>query len=106
MEQLKGSEEERKTDVRLPRYVRVNTLKTTWDDAVGHFQQRKWTLSENESQSSGRCFRQDNHVPHLMVFPTGTDLHDDPMYVSGQVILQDKVTVRLRKRESELVVSL
>ena len=33
----------------------------------------------------------DKHLSDVLVFPAGTDLHDHPLYVSGHIILQDKV---------------
>lgn len=33
----------------------------------------------------------DEHLPDVLVFPPGTDLHDHPLYVSGHILLQDKV---------------
>lgn len=36
-------------------------------------------------------FISDEHIPDLLVFPPGTDLHDHPLYVSGEILLQDKV---------------
>ena len=34
----------------------------------------------------------DPHIPHLVVFPPGQDLHDHPMVDSGHLILQDKAS--------------
>ena len=33
----------------------------------------------------------DNHLSDVLVFPSGTDLHNHPLYVSGCILLQDKV---------------
>ena len=33
----------------------------------------------------------DEHLPDVLVFPPGTDLHDHPLYVSGHIVLQGKV---------------
>ena len=33
----------------------------------------------------------DLHIPTLLVFAPGTDLHDHVLYTRGDVILQDKV---------------
>ena len=48
----------------------------------------------------------DLHVPCLLVFPPGTELHQHPLYRGGQLILQDKVrardkTLEQRARRSE-----
>ena len=36
-------------------------------------------------------FLQDVHIPELLVFAAGTDLHDHVLYNSGEIIFQDKV---------------
>lgn len=40
---------------------------------------------------SGKKFLLDLHLPELLVFPSQTDLHDNLLYISGHIILQDKV---------------
>lgn len=40
---------------------------------------------------SGKKFLLDPHLPELLVFPSQTDLHDNLLYTSGHIILQDKV---------------
>ena len=34
----------------------------------------------------------DIHIPELLVFAAGTDLHQHELYSSGSIILQDKVS--------------
>ena len=41
--------------------------------------------------STNKEFMCDKHLSDVLVFPAGTDLHDHPLYVSGQILLQDKV---------------
>ena len=33
----------------------------------------------------------DVHLPDVLIFPPGTDLHNHPLYISGLILLQDKV---------------
>ena len=33
----------------------------------------------------------DEHFSDVLVFLSGTDLHDHPLYVNGKILLQDKV---------------
>lgn len=40
---------------------------------------------------SGKKFLLDLHLPELLVFPSQTDFHDNLLYTSGHIILQDKV---------------
>ena len=63
--------------VPLPRYVRVNTLLTDFETVRNHFQETALT---------------DVHIPDLLVFPPKFDLHKDPMYINGSIIIQDKAS--------------
>ena len=40
-------------------------------------------------------FTSDVHIPEVLVFCTGTDLHSHPLYINGNIVLQDKVSVHL-----------
>lgn len=85
----------------LPRYVRVNTLKTSMDDVITYFKRQGYTyLGKARSieelvdfgQKSGKKFLQDLHIPNLLVFPPSTDFHKDSLYTAGHLILQDKAS--------------
>ncbi len=39
-----------------------------------------------------RSFAQDEHIPNLLLFSPQTTFHDDPLYKSGKIILQDKAS--------------
>lgn len=60
------------------RHVRVNTLKLSVDDATRRLARHRP--------------RRDAHVPNLLVFDPGTDLHDHPMVRSGEIVLQGKAS--------------
>jgi putative methyltransferase len=62
--------------IAFPRYVRVNTLRTTLPDVVAYLKQRKTSMYL------------DPHVPNLLVLPPKTDMHE--LVASGHVVLQDK----------------
>jgi len=36
-------------------------------------------------------FTRDLHLSDVLVFPSGTDFHDNQLFLSGEIILQDKV---------------
>ncbi|XP_075706916.1 28S rRNA (cytosine-C(5))-methyltransferase [Rhinoderma darwinii] len=85
----------------LPRYVRVNTLKTSMDDVITCFKRQGYTyLGKARSmeelvdfgKKSGKKFLQDLHIPNLLVFPPSTDFHKDSLYIAGHLILQDKAS--------------
>jgi len=78
--------------------VRVNTLKTSLDDAVDYFKRQGFSYQgrasslEDARALRGRCFLLDPLLPELLVFPAQTDLHDHPLYRAGHLILQDKAS--------------
>ncbi|NXX29861.1 NSUN5 methyltransferase, partial [Nicator chloris] len=82
----------------VPRYIRVNTLKTCVDDVINFFQRQgyaylgKAASVEELKALSGKKFCLDLHLPELLVFPSQTDLHDNLLYTSGHIILQDKAS--------------
>uniref|UniRef100_A0ABI7WDI0 SAM-dependent MTase RsmB/NOP-type domain-containing protein n=1 Tax=Felis catus TaxID=9685 RepID=A0ABI7WDI0_FELCA len=81
----------------VPRFVRVNTLKTCCDDAVDYFKRQGFSYQGRASSLEdlralkGKCFLLDPLLPELLVFPAQTDLHDHPLYQAGHLILQDKI---------------
>ncbi|XP_030156145.1 28S rRNA (cytosine-C(5))-methyltransferase isoform X3 [Lynx canadensis] len=82
----------------VPRFVRVNTLKTCCDDAVDYFKRQGFSYQGRASSLEdlralkGKCFLLDPLLPELLVFPAQTDLHDHPLYRAGHLILQDKAS--------------
>jgi len=66
---------------RLPRYGRVNLLAA--DTTVP-------SVLQALHDSGHTDFVLDDTLPDVLVGPVGTDLHDHPTVVSGQLILQDK----------------
>ncbi|KAL2919675.1 hypothetical protein HK105_200589 [Polyrhizophydium stewartii] len=80
----------------LPRYVRVNTIKTTVEKVMRHFADKGYSLGLPEELAASeippmRIFR-DEHLPEMLVMPPNTDLHDDPLLVEGHIVLQDKAS--------------
>lgn len=81
----------------LPRYVRVNTLKTTVEDVVEYlrrdgfcYQGQAFKLDDLTLRK--KDFVRDCHLPELLVFPPKTDFHDHFLYKAGHIILQDKAS--------------
>jgi putative methyltransferase len=87
-----------KEKIKLPRYVRVNTIKVSVDDAIKHFEMRGWKLAGAKSGAVEQNLLNppkgvmvlDKQVPNLLVFPAGISLHNDSLVDSGGVILQDR----------------
>ncbi|XP_036910675.1 28S rRNA (cytosine-C(5))-methyltransferase [Sturnira hondurensis] len=82
----------------VPRFVRVNTLKTCCDDAIDYFKRQGFSYQGRASSLEdlralkGKRFLLDPLLPELLVFPAQTDLHDHPLYQAGHLILQDKAS--------------
>ncbi|KAI8381385.1 S-adenosyl-L-methionine-dependent methyltransferase [Radiomyces spectabilis] len=84
-----------KDAVHIPRYVRVNLHKTTMEKAIGAFEKEGYTLIETPDDLrvlEKKTFCRDQHLSDLLVMSPKTDLHDHPLYLSGDIILQDKAS--------------
>eukprot|EP00038_Savillea_parva_P002355 m.113616 g.113616 ORF g.113616 m.113616 type:complete len:612 (+) comp10811_c0_seq2:214-2049(+) len=89
--------EESRADIRLPRWVRVNTIRSQVDAAVQRIQKQGFKLVTVTDQSSVMSlapgtFARDPHLPDVLAFAPGTDLHESPLYLDGSLILQDKAS--------------
>eukprot|EP00112_Aurelia_sp_Birch-Aquarium-sp1_P017743 Seg415.2 transcript_id=Seg415.2/GoldUCD/mRNA.D3Y31 product="putative 28S rRNA" protein_id=Seg415.2/GoldUCD/D3Y31 len=81
------------TTVSLPRYVRVNSLKTSVEEVVTNFEIDGWRfITEKEGDLTEEEFSQDKNIPDILIFSPGTDLHEHPLYKSGHILLQDKAS--------------
>lgn len=81
----------------LPRYVRVNTLKTTVEDVVDYLKRDGFSYLGKASRLEDlslkdRYFLSDLHLPELLVFSPKTDFHDHFLYKAGHIVLQDKAS--------------
>ncbi|KPP71203.1 putative methyltransferase NSUN5 [Scleropages formosus] len=86
------------TEDQLPRYVRVNVLKTTMEDVIDYLKREgfsykgKATSLDNLHSLTAKSFLCDMHLPDLLVFPPKTDFHAHFLYQAGHIILQDKAS--------------
>jgi len=81
--------------IRKPRYVRVNTLKMSFSNAITYLEDEGWTKQEkieNYEDLTEYDYMLDDFVPNLLVFRHGTEFHKHPLYLDGTFILQDKVS--------------
>ncbi|KAK9968455.1 hypothetical protein ABG768_002780 [Culter alburnus] len=82
----------------IPRYVRVNTLKTTLDDVIDYLKREGFSYQgtamclEDLDHLTGKTFLCDLHLKDLLVFSAKTDFHDHFLYKAGHIILQDKAS--------------
>jgi len=81
------------SEVKKPRYVRVNTIKIDVPTVVDYLLEEGWIQQENISYNdlTVNDFVIDDFVESLLVFKHGTELHNHPLYLDGSFILQDKV---------------
>ncbi|XP_070695781.1 28S rRNA (cytosine-C(5))-methyltransferase [Pempheris klunzingeri] len=96
-EDLLPASVKRPTGDSLPRYVRVNTLKTTVEDAVDYLKRDGFpylgqACRLDDFTLKGKVFVKDLHLPELLVFSPKTDFHDHFLYKAGHIILQDKAS--------------
>ncbi|XP_059141753.1 28S rRNA (cytosine-C(5))-methyltransferase-like [Physella acuta] len=87
--------------IKIPRYMRVNLIKSTVEDVVGELQSEGWEyIGKIESASfkdtvlsmSSSQFGLDPHLPDVLVFPVGTDFHAHYLTTDGKLIQQDKAS--------------
>ena len=95
---------EREEPKKQPRYVRVNLLKTSMDLVLTNFSREYGFVlnptPENYEDFIGAIqnqkefeFMVDFHLrDYLLVFPIGTHFYDNPLYLDGSLILQDKAS--------------
>lgn len=74
----------------IPRYVRVNTLAWSLEEAVKSFVDQGFVLASPFESEMG--FVKDPHVPSLLAFAPKTTFHNDLAYTTGKIILQDKAS--------------
>ena len=82
------------TELLRPRWIRINTLKTTLEDQLettflGY--ERSTTVSAVRTRHSKSLFI-DGHVPNLIATSPNVDLTKSDAYKSGAIIFQDKAS--------------
>ncbi|KAI1206555.1 S-adenosyl-L-methionine-dependent methyltransferase [Annulohypoxylon truncatum] len=77
-----------------PRWVRVNTLKTTVEDQLSTtFAAFSRVLSINEVIATpGKFLHVDDHIPNLLAISPSFEITKTEAYASGALILQDKAS--------------
>ncbi|KAF5892952.1 putative 28S rRNA (cytosine-C(5))-methyltransferase, partial [Clarias magur] len=82
----------------IPRYIRVNTLKTTVEDVIDYLKREGFSYQGRAIQLEDLCslpgkgFISDLHLRDLLVFCGKMDFHDHYLYKAGHIILQDKAS--------------
>ncbi|KAF8525811.1 S-adenosyl-L-methionine-dependent methyltransferase [Hysterangium stoloniferum] len=74
----------------IPRYVRVNTIRWTLEEALVYLSSQNFLNAA--SPGSKGSFVVDKHIPGLLAFHPATPFHKEPAYLDGRLILQDKAS--------------
>merc|ERR1719478_752993 len=74
--------------VHLPRYLRINTLRISYDDAVRRLAESGWTLGSGSVPAKG-CFVEDPVLPNVLRFPPRSSFHGNAFVDAGSLIIQD-----------------
>ncbi|CAE8622199.1 unnamed protein product [Polarella glacialis] len=75
--------------IHLPRYIRVNTLRVSLEDAVCNLGESGWTLGTGPAPDK-RCFVKDPVIANCIRFPPQSSFHGNAMVDNGSFILQDR----------------
>ncbi|KAF3037010.1 hypothetical protein E8E11_001229 [Didymella keratinophila] len=82
--------------IRHPRWVRVNTIKSTLPAQMGStFQGYEKVNSVGEilrAKGSAKIYFLDPNIPNLLALPPRIDLTKTPAYTRGEIIFQDKAS--------------
>uniref|UniRef100_H2Z201 SAM-dependent MTase RsmB/NOP-type domain-containing protein n=1 Tax=Ciona savignyi TaxID=51511 RepID=H2Z201_CIOSA len=77
----------------LPKYLRVNTLTTTFKKMVVALEKDGYSQVDiNENEIELKQFSVDPDISNLLVFNPKTDLHAHQLYKNGSLIFQDKAS--------------
>lgn len=84
------------SSTRHPRWIRINTLKTTLGEQLestfAEYEQVPDVGKVTGPSSNGRRLHVDEHVPNLIAVPASVDLTTSQAYKHGHLILQDKAS--------------
>ncbi|GJQ75575.1 hypothetical protein Trydic_g17656 [Trypoxylus dichotomus] len=90
--------------VTRPRFVRINTILISIDDAINGFRDEGWTLVRHMDSKDYSGFLDkicnltkdqfmiDIHIPELLIFPPNTEFYAHNAYKTGYIVLQDKAS--------------
>jgi 25S rRNA (cytosine2278-C5)-methyltransferase len=75
----------------LPRYIRVNTNKSTQEEVVDTFLKEGFIQSDKILEDQNFIMI-DEHIPNLLVIPGSYKLHDHDLMTQGKIVIQDKAS--------------
>eukprot|EP01130_Rhizamoeba_saxonica_P006513 TRINITY_DN2589_c0_g1_i2.p1 TRINITY_DN2589_c0_g1~~TRINITY_DN2589_c0_g1_i2.p1 ORF type:complete len:516 (+),score=102.04 TRINITY_DN2589_c0_g1_i2:11-1558(+) len=92
-----------KENVIIPRYVRINTHKTTLEEVINTFQTENYEFVDSviitdvtnaEQSKKHKIMKLEEDIPetYMLSFPPFTDFHSHELVTRGHIILQDKAS--------------
>ncbi|GMH52570.1 hypothetical protein TrLO_g7829 [Triparma laevis f. longispina] len=94
-----GTEKQHVDRIKMPRFVRLNHIKTTSNEVHAHFESSLNLKFMEKPESSTATllsgvpkgkYTVDPLLPDIFILPSGTNLHTDSLVNSGAIVLQDR----------------
>jgi putative methyltransferase len=94
--ELEKDDEATQKAIRHPRWVRVNTIKSTLDDQLNTtfagFEKTRTLAEVLSARGSSKVYYEDPNIPNLLALPSRINLSRSNAYANGQIIFQDKAS--------------
>jgi putative methyltransferase len=94
--ELEDNDDADKTATRHPRWVRVNTIKTTLDaqlkSTFAGFTETGSLAEVMAARANAKIYYKDPNIPNLLALPSKINLSRSEAYTKGQIIFQDKAS--------------
>lgn len=94
--ELEKDDEATQQAIRHPRWVRVNTIKSTLDDQLNTtfagFEKTRTLAEVLSARGSSKVYYEDPNIPNLLALPSRINLSRSNAYANGQIIFQDKAS--------------
>jgi putative methyltransferase len=93
---ISGDGEASRSGRRHPRWIRVNTLRTTLQEQLSTtfagYEQRDNLSEVIAASGNDKLVHVDQHIPNLLAFPPQCNLFKSAAYQEGKIIFQDKAS--------------
>ncbi|KAF2442884.1 S-adenosyl-L-methionine-dependent methyltransferase [Karstenula rhodostoma CBS 690.94] len=94
--ELEDSDQPPKELYRHPRWVRVNTLRTSMEEQINTtfagYDKASNIREVQRAPASAKRYFEDPHIPNLLALPPKADLTKSEAYAKGAIIFQDKAS--------------
>jgi putative methyltransferase len=94
--ELEGNDDDDKKATRHPRWIRVNTIKTTLDAQLkttfAGFAETDSLAEVLAARANAKIYYKDPNIPNLLALPSKINLSRSEAYMKGQIIFQDKAS--------------